>query len=59
MTITQSTAAKKSGIRIKSRIKAGENLEKLASNHNQTAKCLRVKTRVKAGAKPSPTPVPA
>ena len=37
------------GIRIKSRIKAGENLEKLASNHNQTAKGLRIKSNIKAG----------
>jgi hypothetical protein len=49
LTITQRTAAAKRGIRIKSRIKAGENLEKLASNHSQTAKGIRVKSRIKAG----------
>jgi hypothetical protein len=49
VTITQSTAAKKGGIRIKSRIKAGENLEKLASNHSQTVRGIRIKSRIKAG----------
>ncbi len=35
---------------IKSKIKAGDNGDKLASNHNQTiARGLRVKSGVKAG----------
>ena len=35
----------KSGVRIKTRVKAG----RIVSNHNQSAKGLRVKTGVKAG----------
>jgi hypothetical protein len=42
---TTSTAATKSGIRIKSRVKAGA----ITLNHNQTVKGMRVKSRVKAG----------
>jgi hypothetical protein len=54
LTIAQSTAATKRGIRIKSRVRAGGLL---TYNHNQTAKGLRVKSRVRAGARPT-TPDP-
>ena len=37
---------KRSGIRVRSRVKAGA----IAANHNQATKGLRVKSRVKAGA---------
>ena len=40
-----------SGIRIKSRVKAGG----VNPQHNQTAKGLRVKSRVKAGAPEKPS----
>ena len=39
------TSTKKSGISIKSRVRAGA----IASNHNQAPKGLRVTTRIKAG----------
>ena len=40
-----SKAATTSGVRVKTRVKAG----KITVNHNQAAGGLRVKTRVKAG----------
>ena len=43
-----------SGVRIKSRVKAGGG----DWQHNQAAKGLRVKSRIKAGAKPNPDPEP-
>ena len=53
---TTSKPATKSGLRIKSRVKAGSEIIvtkdldiSSRSNHNQTAKGLRVKSRVKAG----------
>ena len=49
---TRSTAATTSGIRIKSRVKAGfmgVTKPSPSLNHNQAAKGLRVKSRVKAG----------
>ena len=49
MIITLCTAAKKRGVRIKSRIKAGESPDKLASNHSQVANGIPVKSRIKAG----------
>ena len=46
---SKNTTATPRGVRIKSRVKAGEGGEKLASNHNQAAKGLRIKSRVRAG----------
>ena len=42
---TNRTTAKRNGIRVKSRVRAGE----LTHNHNQTTKGLRVTSRVKVG----------
>jgi hypothetical protein len=47
-----SKAATKGGIKVKSRVKAGDgngNGNRIVSNHNQAAKGLRVTSRVKAG----------
>ena len=41
-----SKAATKSGVRIKSRVKAG-GLD--TTNHNQTSRGIRIKSRIKAG----------
>ena len=45
-----SKAATKSGISIKSRVKAGDGKgTRIVSNHNQAASGLRIKSRIKAG----------